>query len=370
MYTSLKKYINKANCLMFAILIIIVILCYRLFYIESFKGKKSIETFTDKKENKKENKKEKPLLIISNWDNGSGFYSEMGFKLNHYLYCKKYKINFSMQTTPSWPYTLKDGWIDYFEDVKLTYNIDSNTNTDENEKQIINGCCTILEQFPLSDYVAIIPEFYKYNDETKKHINKIKEQLDINNKEYGAVYIRRGDKLVDETKYIESKKFADMLINKMPDCKILFVQTDDYNSYIDIKNYIENDLKKGIKVLTTCPADRFGTIAHSGYTDKIVKNDVDNSSKDYMNQIKDKLSKPIAEMNIEERKEHTLELLTGIDICMNAKYVICDFKSNVSRFIKIAHRDFYSVFDVSDEYIDISEKKCPAFDFTSPHQNV
>ena len=26
------------------------------------------------------------LSVISNWDNGSGFFSELAFKLNHYLY--------------------------------------------------------------------------------------------------------------------------------------------------------------------------------------------------------------------------------------------------------------------------------------------
>jgi hypothetical protein len=355
---SLIKNINKKNLCICIILLIVFILCYRLFFI-----KQQIDHFT-------EESKDKPLAIVSNWDNGSGFYSELGFKLNHYLYCKKYKINFSMPATSSWPYMLKNGWTDYFEDVKLTYTNTDSTQIPESQNKVMGGCCTILEQFPLSDYVAIIPEFYRYNEETLKHINKIKDQLDINNKEYGAVYIRRGDKLVDETTYVASSKFADKLLEKMPNCNIIFVQTDDYNSYIDIKDHIEKTLKKDIKILTTCPSHRFGTIANSGYTDKMVKNNVDSSSKEYMNQIKDKLSKPIAEMNIDERKEHTLELLTGVDICMNAKYVVCDFKSNVSRFIKIANRDFNSVFDVNDEVIDISAKKCPSFNFTAQHQNI
>ena len=275
-----------------------------------------------------------------------------------------------MHVTPSWPYTIKNGWTDYFEDVKLSYNNTDSTQIPDSQNKIIGGCCTILEQFPLSDYVAIIPEFYRYNGETRQHINKIKDQLDINNKEYGAVYIRRGDKLVDETQFVPSSKFVDILLEKMPNCKLLFVQTDDYNSYTDIKDYIENTLKKDIKVLTTCPNNRYGTIAHSGYTDKMKENNVFEQNKDYMTKIKDKLSKTIAEMNVDERKEHTLELLTGVDICINAKYVICDFKSNVSRFIKIANHDFNAVFDVNNTIVNRDDLQCPAFDFFSSHQNI
>ena len=322
-------------------IIIVCILCFRLFFIEQ-----QIDYFT-------EESKDKPLSIVSNWDNGSGFYSQIFFKLNHYLYCKKYNINFTMKAHSSGPYTIKDGWTDYFEDVKLTYtNTDSTKLSDIANIKSVEGCCIYLENFPINDYIAIIPEFYKYNEETLKHINKIKDQLDINNKEYGAVYIRRGDKLVNETTYVPSEKFVDILLEKMPNCKILFVQTDDYNSYLEIKNYIENNLKKDIKVLTTCPNDRFGTIANSGYTEKILQNNVDNSSKDYMTKIKEKLSKPIEDMNIEERKEHTLELLTGVEICINSHVIVCDIASNVSRFIRIAHNDINSVFDIHGRLTD------------------
>lgn len=97
-----------------------------------------------------------------------------------------------------------------------------------------------------------------------------------------------------------------------------------------------------------------------------------NDNKEYVDKIKNNLSKPISDMNPQEKYDHTMELLTSVDICINSKYCVCDYKSNVSRFIKIAHNDFNHVFDVNniDTKISLDSKLCPAFDFDSKHQNI
>ena len=360
---TIKK-ILKYKKLILLIIIIIIISLYTLFKNMD----KFVENFVEPDYN----------VIISNWDNGSGFYSELGFKLNHYLYCKKYNIDFKTEIH-NWPYTFKDGWIDYFEDVKLNY--DKNEGEVVNTK-IISGCCTILEQFPLKDYVNIIPEYYKYNKKTQVFINYIKNKLGLINKEYGSIYIRRGDKLVNEIEFIPASKFVDLLLQKYPDCKVIFVQTDDYNSYLDVKKHIHNELKKpNIKILTLCPETSFGAIANSSYTEQMKSNQITtlkegieilNDNKKYIENIKNNLSKPIADMTLQEKYDHTMELLTSVDICINSKYCVCDYKSNVSRFIKIAHNNFNNVFDVNnmDSKISLDSKLCPAFDFDSKHQNI
>lgn len=317
-------------------------------------------------------------ILISNLDNGSGFYSELLFKLNHYLYSKKYSLDFKMINV-NWPYTFKDGWTDYFEDVRLKY--DQNQ-SDVSVTHTEQGCCTILEQFPLSDYVHIIPEFYKYNKKTKQHIQQIKTNLGLINKLYGSIYIRRGDKLVNEIEFISASKFADLLLEKYPDCNIIFVQTDDYNSYLDVKKHVHDKLKKkNINILTLCPETSFGAIANSSYTNKMKENEIStlkegteqlNENKKYIQKIKNNLSKPIEDMTPKEKYDHTMELLTSVDICINSKYCVCDYKSNVSRFIKIAHNNFKNVFDVNnmDTNINLDSKLCPGFDFDSKHQNI
>ena len=321
--------------------------------------------------------------VISNWDNGSGFFSELAFKLNHYLYCKKYNLNFETPAV-NWPYTYSEGWTDYFKEVKL-----SNKPKDKTEYKTV-GYCEILEQFSLADYIAIIPEYYCYNEKTAKHIAKVKTDLELMNIEYGAVYIRRGDKLVDEIKIIPAEDFAKLLLDKMPNCTTIFVQTDDYNCYLDIKKYIEtiqisanNTACNTIKVLTICPDTNFGAIANSGYTKRMVNDNISISgennkvlddNKKYLENIKHKLSKPIADMSTDERYTHVMELLSGVDICLNAKVVICDYNSNVSRFIKVAHPNFDAIFDINSkngETIKRTDKLCLGYDFDNNYyQNL
>jgi hypothetical protein len=356
-------------------LVLAIALCIIIYVINYLYKKSQIEKFTNPEYD----------ILISNWDNGSGFYSQLLFKLNHYLYCKKNNINYKTNSD-NWQYKFKHGWTDYFIDTTL-----NSKNTTENPRlHTLNGCCTILEQFPLRDYVSVVKEYYKYNETTESHINKIKHELDLVDGQYGAIYIRRGDKLVDEIKYIPSSKFAQLLLEKYPDCKIIFVQTDDYNSYLEVKDYVDKNYNDGhdghdghdgkIKVLTLCPSTNFGSIAHGGYVDKMKNNQIStlkegtetlSENKEYIKKIQKNLSKPISDMTPDERYEHTMELLTGVDICTKSKICVCDYKSNVSRFIKIAHNDFNSVFDVdnTDSQINLDTKKCPGFDFDSKHNS-
>jgi hypothetical protein len=197
--------------------------------------------------------------IITKWDNSNGFYSQLLFKLNQYIYCKKYNINFAF-AHENWSYTYKDGWTDYFENVTLSFPTSSSNSISKFKTKLlkIGGCCTILEQFPLRDYVEIIPEFYRHNNITRNNINLNIQKLGLNEKQYGAVYIRRGDKLVNEIEFVPSSKFVDILLSKYPDCNVIFVQTDDYNSYLEIEKYIK-DMKLPVKVYTLCSPTNFGS---------------------------------------------------------------------------------------------------------------
>ena len=337
--------------------IILIILSLMLFYnFYKYKNSRKIKELFDVPKYK---------TLISHWDNGSGFYSVLAFKLNHYLYCKKYNINYKT-TSHNWPYKFKNGWTDYFQDVELKLNEDTKDNGTENSGAIHqeNGCCTLLEQFKLKDYVDIIPEYYKYTPEVQTIINNKKNELGLVNGEYGSIYIRRGDKLIDEINFVHTDKFIEKLLLNYPECKTIFLQTDDYNSFIDLQNYIKNN-NLNIRPLTLCPETMFGAIAHNGWMDKMKNNTYAN--KEYLEKIKSNLSKPISEMTPEEKYAHTIELITSVDICINSKYCVCDYKSNVSRFIKVAHKNVMNVFDVlnGDTLFDLESYKTIGFDFDS-----
>jgi hypothetical protein len=359
---------NKRNYILIGAILLTILLAIYVFTQYYKKGTTNeIETFIsgDKKYEFDE--------LNTIWDNGSGFYSQLLFKLNHYIYCKKYNHAFKM-SHHNWPYTYEKGWIDYFEPIELN----SNRNSGNSKILDLGGCCTILEQFPLRDYVSIIPEFYRYNKKTEQHINSIVNKLGLIEGQYGAIYIRRGDKLVDEIEFIPSSKFLDLLLSKYPTCSTVFVQTDDYNSFIEIEKYVK-DNGLNIKALTLCPPTSFGSIANNNYVKRMNANDISTlkegsrdlaENKNYLKTIKNKnKSKPISEMNQQERYDHVMELLTSVEICIKSKICVCDYKSNVSRFIKIAHQNFNNVYDIADtdSTITIDTKKCPGFDFDSKH---
>lgn len=347
MKTSLFK---KRNLIIGVSIIGIVLLLYVIYILLSI----HFEGFTNDDTQIKK--------VISTFDNSSGFYSNLMFKLNHYIYSKKHNINFEVDTN-NWPYQIDKGWIDYFEDVKLNPLVDVNI-TDVEIKRM-PGCCSTIEEYPLSDYIDVISEFYKPNKMVLEYIKSKYLEFNITENDYGAIYIRRGDKLVDEINFIHSNKFVDRLFEKYPECSTIFVQTDDYNSIIEIKDYIyEKLIRPDIKVITLCPENVFGSIASNYYRDLMLDENrikSGNENKQYLNKIKNNLSKNIIDMNIDERRAHTLELLTSVDICCNARICICDYDSNVSRFIKLSHWD--NVFDVSDKDNNLSKQliKCPAW---------
>jgi len=147
--------------------------------------------------------------------------------------------------TNKWKYKTKIGWTDYFENVELTY-YDS-----DNIPEKMAGHSVEIINCPIQDYKDVIPELYLYNTNTTAEINKVKSQFNLTNGNYDSIYIRRGDKLLNESKYYEGKDYIELLLKKHPDCKIIFLQSDDYNSYIEIKKYIE-DYKLNIQIYTTC----------------------------------------------------------------------------------------------------------------------
>lgn len=224
------------------------------------------------------------------------------------------------------------------------------------------GCCEQLETYKLHEYVEIIPEFYKYNKKTKNYIDNKKKELGLEGVEYGAIYIRRGDKLVNEINLVETNLFADKLLEVYPSCKYIFLQTDDYSCFVDLQKYM-NDKGLNIKITTLCPSTNFGAISNTNWKKQVEDNNKNN--KEYIDKIKNNLSKPISEMTPDEKYEHTMELITSIDICINSKYCICDYKSNVSRFIKLAHKNIQNVYDINlqDKELFLNIATPPVFNF-------
>lgn len=304
-------------------------------------------------------------MILSILDNiKAGFFSSLFFSMNHYIHCKKHNISFKLDSS-NWLYKSKNGWTDYFaNEVELKGN-------NEEELFFIFKHDQLLGEHTMYEYRdALLNEVFIYNEEVKKRIKEKKEELGlITPGTYDSIYIRRGDKLCYESKYYSTEQYIKLLLQKNPNCQSIFIQSDDYNCFLDLKKYVEeNNLP--IKIMTLCRPHEVGVVNYEiNIEDMLDLNcDIirgDEEHKKYFDKIKDKLqkTKPINKMNSEEIYEHTVNMIIGLDIVRHSCYCILDNQSNVSRFINITHDNLQNVFDIRfpNENFNMNRTKVPAW---------
>ena len=300
-------------------------------------------------------------IIISNLNKSSGFYSLLFFLLNYYIYCKKNNINFKIESN-NWLYKYKLGWEDYFEVSELGF---YEFEFEFELNQSIYEHCQLIDEYSIKEYQDIIPQIYKYNQLTKQIIDNTYIQFNLIKGEYDSIFIRRGDKLANESIYLNEEKYINLLLNKNSNCKIIYLQTDDYNCYTNLKQYIINN-NLNIQIYTLCDKNCFGSIIHNKYKDQLINSSQNHEqNKEYLLTIINDLNKikNVEDMNSNEIYNHTINLLIGIDLVINSNICITDYQSNVSRFIKLAHINPNNVYDITNIDIDYNKKICPAYGF-------
>jgi hypothetical protein len=297
-------------------------------------------------------------MIVSSLNNISGFFSMLFFNMNHYIYCKKNNINFILNTD-NWLFKYINGWEDYFININITHNNDY--------IDVINmNCNQLIDNYSIIEYKNIIHEFYKYNNNTIENINIKKNYLNLHDINYDAIFIRRGDKLISESIYISAEKYLLILLQKNQNCRKIFLQTDDYNCFLELENYINvNNLN--IELLTLCDKNSKGFIIFNSSIDIIkndnIKNELNNNYLKINNDIT--INKSVDKMDNIDIYNHTISMICGIDIVLNSNICITDYSSNVSRFIKLAHKNSNNVYDIFSPNTDIDYNKlmCPSYSF-------
>jgi len=301
-------------------------------------------------------------MIIAILDKAAGFYSVLFFAINAYMYAKINKKSFHLESD-NWLYKYEKGWCDYFESVEL---VGDHEKEDDELKEY--GHNNLAFNINIHNYHFYIRNhFYIYNEKTRKRIEEVRTQFQLENGKYDAIYIRHGDKLCSETKMIPSIDYLKLLLVKNPDCRKLFFQSDDYIAYLEIKEYIESN-QLGIELVTLCDEKSRGIITHERYFKEIEQASIENKysdNKEYLQKIKEDLNKtkPIENMEPDEIYEHTINLIVAVDIMIHSEYCVLDNQSNVSRFISVTHDDHMKLFDVRypTENIDMGWTMCPAY---------
>ena len=296
------------------------------------------------------------MKIISILNRDSGFFSQLFFLLNHFLYADENKCEFIIDSG-NWLFKFNNGWSDYF----LIYDNLVGTNPENNlNNTIVLKHGNILKQYKIIDYISAIKKIYKLNNYVFENIKNVKINFNIEINEYSGIFIRRGDKLISESDYIPAEKYIQLLLKINPDCKIIFLQTDDYSSFIELEEFIlKNNLD--IKIYTLCDKNTHGMVIFNYHLQTIKNNKL--KYDEYLKTANILNSKSVDNYNCDEIKSHTLTMLTGIHILLDSKFCVLDYQSNVSRFIKLAHNNIDSVYDVNLFDLDLNKSICPAYSF-------
>lgn len=295
-------------------------------------------------------------MIISNWNNQSGFFSMFFFFVNQYIYASQNNLNLKINSE-NWLFKGEKGWEDYFINIDINNNKDTDIIECEWNK--------ILQNFPLFEYKNILDKIWIYNEKTKDLIQNKKKEFNLENENYASIFIRRGDKLVAEANIINSYLYLDFLLELNPNYKLIYLQTDDYNCYLDLINYVK--LKNlDIKILSNCRKEyEGGMVIFDFHKNNIINKNIRKENNLYVeNNIKSfQNTKPINLMKGNEMYDHIIEMIIGIDIVLNSKLVVADFSSGVANFIKLKHKTPETVWSMQNKsnYINYDNIICPSF---------
>jgi hypothetical protein len=166
--------------------------------------------------------------------------------------------------------------------------------------------------------MTCILELFKLKQELVTRVNVLVESMPS---DYIAVFVRRGDKLKEEAKYIP---FIDIL-KCIPhsETSTFFIQSDDYGVVEEAKNILPN-----ANIISTVPSTKRGSFHYT-------------------------------QRSRQQIREETEEMLVGLSVCLRSSSCWTDDTSNVGRFLKLSNP---SVHIYPEDYdVDLSYVMCPAW---------
>ena len=286
-------------------------------------------------------------LVVSLSKNDGGFFCQVWQLMSNYLLAKNFNLQFYVNDS-QWMFCHTNGWRDYFTSLNIL------TPSSIIETPIhFNIDDSFLNQFTLNQYKDTFKEVFQFNDTLKERLQNTMNQYNLDL--YDAIMIRRGDKMYGESDYISTETYVNKLLEK--DTKKIFIQTDDYNAYLEVCELVKD---KNIEVITTCPKTKFGCFVFN-YAPEIgsTRSELNN---EYLKNINTKRrAKSVNKYNASEMKEHVEEMLIGLQICLNSRYLVTDYQSNVTRYLVVNHPNYININDIN---LDFNiPMRCPIYGF-------
>lgn len=252
----------------------------------------------------------KHSAIVYQLNAGGGFFSTFFFLCKAYLTARSLRIPFYIEHK-GWPYGYQQGWRDYFR------TLESPPPILLNPRRVTHITQGSEPHFQLGQYVDACREIFKLHPHLVQRANDIVARMNGN---YKAVFVRRGDKLIEEAKYIS---MSDILakIPHTPDT-VFFVQSDDYTVVEELRA-----LHSPEKVFSTVLPTKRG----SYHARRFIERERSNA---HIGSVV-----PLLEQSTDQVRTETEEMLVGISVCLMAPECWTDFTSNVGRFIKLAAKN-------------------------------
>lgn len=281
-----------------------------------------------------------------------GFFSE-ALEILHFFMRAKREDKILALDCRKWLFTVSKGWNDWFTTLEdrpkpwKAFPSTWDTGADE----------TI---FTWKEYEKATKELFQLQPYLLEMVSKAKAEMGLETGEYASIFIRRGCKIKFESEYFDTKQYVDRVFKEWPDCKKIFVQTDDFRAYLEVRGLVPDT----VAVFTTCPEDKLGTFVfeYSPLTDHRIDK---SENHEYLEKFKDlPPQKTLPEMTKEELFAHVVEMLVGLTICTQSRGIALEYFSNVSRYLALAHKDGLKGIWNIDDRVKFDENtlvRCPRY---------
>jgi len=256
-----------------------------------------------------------------------------------------------------WIFKHTKGWNDYFESINIYngYTDDSyiNINVDCRVPMDIYGELNFSNhKFTLEEYRDAFSKTLILNYSVRSLMDKIMTTNNLKEGEYDAILIRRGDKMYYESFYKDTSVYLDKLLLEK-NIKVVFLQTDDYNSYIEMQNIIKAR-NIDIKLICICPEWQRGVVHDKSYVDDFKNKPsklLQGTNKTYISNWLQAKNKTTEELSPEEMREHIESAIIGLEICIQSRYLVVDFgSSNIARYLYIRHNNINNIISTDGLY--------------------
>lgn len=254
--------------------------------------------------------------IIFTLDDSNGFFCLFFLMSNAYIASKKLGHQFYIRSS-QWKYKHTEGWHDYFISLEECPLFPIILNP-------IYANCS-LDRFyqpdhSLQEYAIAIHELFKLKSDLVSRVNALVSSMPS---DYIGVFVRRGDKLINEAKYIP---FSDIL-NCIPhsETSTFFIQSDDYSVIEEAKVLLPK-----ARIISTVSQNKRGSFH-------------------------------ITERSRKQIREETEEMLVGLSVCLRSSSCWTDDTSNVGRFLKLSNPRVHIY--PKDYDVDLSTIVCPSWGF-------